>query len=117
MGVKQKIVLPALCVGSWRDEGWEAAGRPGAEGGRWLEVWLQEGAWEGLTVTGSKQDLGRSMGYPRAIHSRGRREEQGPLSARRRAEEGRHQWGLFRRDSRIWADTMNLFNKFLELMA
>lgn len=74
-------------------------------------MWLQEGAREGLTVTGSKQDSGRSVGYPRAVHSRGRREEQGPFSARRRAEEGRHQWGLFRRDSRIWADTVNLFKQ------
>lgn len=47
MGVKQKIVLPALCVGSWRDEGWEVAGGPGAEGSRWTEVWLPEGATGG----------------------------------------------------------------------
>ena len=109
VGVRQKIVLPALCVGSWRDEGWEAVGGPGAEGGRWMEVWLQEGAWEALTVLGVNRIWGRSVGHPLAVHGRGKREEPGPLSAGKRAEGGRHQWGLFGRNRQTQADTMNLF--------
>lgn len=39
-----------------------------------MEVWLQEGAWEGLAVTGSKQDFGAvpgsSTGCPQSREER-----------------------------------------------